>query len=315
MTSESSLRQDISLPRRSIRRLSSGLRMGSPVKYPRNRTAGSLNRHQRVVAGLFVMATLFVFPSVAPVFAATAHQDPMDLVWQRNGSVQSTNWGGYAVTGPVGSVTYAVASWTVPTVTCAAKETSYAAFWVGIDGFTSKTVEQTGTDSDCSNGTPHYYAWYEFYPKGSKDIGSVVVHPGDSILASITFNGGAFTDSITDSTTGTSFQVTSTVPKAQETSAEFIIEAPTVCKLLKCKLAPLADFGTVGFGQDNTGVTTTLNCAATVSGVTGPIGSFGSAVQQITMIGQAASQPIKAQASALSSDGTSFTDQWLLRGP
>lgn len=53
----------------------------------------------------------------------------------------------------------------VPTVDCIVTPTSYSAFWVGLDGYSSKTVEQIGTEADCKGATPSYYAWYEFYPK------------------------------------------------------------------------------------------------------------------------------------------------------
>jgi hypothetical protein len=54
-----------------------------------------------------------------------------------------------------GSVTAVHGSWLVPTATCDGRpQNSGASFWVGIDGYTSATVEQTRTDSDCSKGTP-----------------------------------------------------------------------------------------------------------------------------------------------------------------
>jgi hypothetical protein len=62
------------------------------------------------------------------------------------------------------------ASWTEPSVSCAAGETSYSSFWVGLDGDTSSTVEQIGTSADCQNGTPTYYACYEMYPKLSGQL-------------------------------------------------------------------------------------------------------------------------------------------------
>ena len=74
---------------------------------------------------------------------------------------QSTNWSGYAVTG--GTFTDVKGSWVVPTVTSSGTN-SYSSTWVGIDGFSSSTVEQTGTDSDFVNGHAQYYAWYEMYP-------------------------------------------------------------------------------------------------------------------------------------------------------
>src|SRR5437899_2952963 len=75
------------------------------------------------------------------------------------GTVCSTNWSGFAVTGS--GVTDAKGSWIVPSVTCSSS-TTYSSYWVGIDGYSSNTVEQTGTDSDCSSGHGVYYAWYEF---------------------------------------------------------------------------------------------------------------------------------------------------------
>lgn len=52
------------------------------------------------------------------------------------------------------------ASWTQPTATCSRGD-QYAAFWIGIDGYSSSTVEQTGTEADCVGNTAEYYAWYE----------------------------------------------------------------------------------------------------------------------------------------------------------
>src|SRR5436309_10336672 len=110
----------------------------------------------------------------------------------------STNWSGYAVTG--GRYTQVSSSWTVPPVSCAG--TAYSSFWVGLDGDTSGTVEQTGTDADCSGSTPRYYAWYEMYPKFPVNLGGTV-RPGDHLSASVTTAGnGSFTLKITDSTQG-----------------------------------------------------------------------------------------------------------------
>jgi hypothetical protein len=90
----------------------------------------------------------------------------------------STNWSGYAVTGS--AFTTAKASWIIPTVTCSKTPNTYSSFWVGIDGWTSSTVEQTGTDSDCNGSRASYYAWYEFYPAGSVLISSVPVSAAPS---------------------------------------------------------------------------------------------------------------------------------------
>src|SRR5580658_1628945 len=59
---------------------------------------------------------------------------------------ESTNWAGYADT--AGKYTSVSASWTQPTGTCRSGD-QYSAFWIGIDGYSSSTVEQTGTGVDC----------------------------------------------------------------------------------------------------------------------------------------------------------------------
>jgi hypothetical protein len=249
--------------------------------------------------------------------SAHAQGVPVIIVNRGDSSYSSINWGGYAVTGPANSVTEATASWTVPAVTCGRGATSYSAFWVGIDGFQSTTVEQTGTDSDCRSGTPTYYAWYEFYPKPSRSIGSIAVHPGDKIGALVRYNTGTgmFTDAIRDFTTGVQFVTSSAVSGAMRNSAEYIVEAPETCILIKCSLTSLSDFGQAGFGQDSTGITAAINCGATIGGVTGSVGSFGSAVQTITMVSQSNQNVVKASPSALTSDGTSFSVSWLSAGP
>src|SRR5215831_3494434 len=75
------------------------------------------------------------------------------IIHQRHGhQVSSTNWSGYAITGAKGSVSDVRASWVVPSIVGQCPSTDqYSSFWVGIDGYSSNTVEQIGTDSDCQN--------------------------------------------------------------------------------------------------------------------------------------------------------------------
>jgi hypothetical protein len=151
----------------------------------------------------------------------------------------STNWSGYAVTGS--RYTSVSASWTEPSVSCSG--TAYSSFWVGLDGDTSGTVEQTGTDADCSGSTPQYYAWYEMYPKYPTNL-SNPVSPGDKLSASVTTNGsGAFTLTITDSTQGWTHTQSARLKSAALASAEVIAEAPSS----RSGVLPLANFGSVGF--------------------------------------------------------------------
>ena len=245
-------------------------------------------------ATAFIVLSFLMTASALPVPQLTLAPRAHD------GSFQSTNWSGYAVTGASGSVSDAKGSWTVPAIQGTCPSTNqYSSFWVGIDGFSSGTVEQTGTDSDCQNGVPTYYAWFEFFPHPLFLINGLTITPGDHMTAEANFN-GRFTVTITDTTTGVSFSTSAKVHSAQRSSAEWIAEAPSSSG----GVLPLADFGTVSFSADT----------ATVSGVTGAIGSFGSSVQVITMV--SSSGAVKAQPSSLSgTNGDSFSVTWKSAGP
>jgi hypothetical protein len=271
--------------------------------------------------GLGSLLAFAIVPAFAQVPAAPVSPQPASVVAPRQhaprrvylgvpprveGNVtveESTNWSGYAVEGT--SFTKALGSWTVPTVNCSKTPNTYAAFWVGIDGWTSDTVEQTGTDSDCDGTSPSYYAWYEFYPNPSFLISSVAVAPGDQMSASVTYGSSKFTITVTNETTGKSYSKSSKVSGAKRSSAEWIAEAP--CCTNAGGILPLSDFGTVDFGQDYTDVSDTND--ATDSSVSGPISDFGSDVFESIMVNGNTGAD-EAVPSALSSDGTSFTVKW-----
>src|SRR5207248_4717924 len=130
--------------------------------------------------------------------------------------------------GVSGSVTDVRGSWVVPKIqgTCPSSS-QYASFWVGIDGYSSNTVEQIGTDSDCSSGTPTYYAWYEFYPHFAYYVPNMrTISAGDVMSAEVSYSRGAFTVTITDVTAKATFSKSQKMANAQRSSAEWIIEAP-----------------------------------------------------------------------------------------
>src|SRR5580693_2300533 len=157
---------------------------------------------------------------------------------------ESTNWSGYAVTGGDGSFHSVSSSWTEPAATCDDNGDEYAAFWVGLDGFNSDSVEQTGTDSDCDGTTPDYYGWYEMYPADPVYFSNPVA-PGDSMSASVTFSGTeTYTLVLTDSTQDWTQTITENESGLSRSSAEVITEAPSS----ESGVLPLADFGTVNYG-------------------------------------------------------------------
>ena len=56
--------------------------------------------------------------------------------------------------------------------------------WVGIDGWTDGTVEQTGTLEWRFESTASYYTWGEMYPTNGIQTVGITVAPGDAVTAS-----------------------------------------------------------------------------------------------------------------------------------
>jgi peptidase A4-like protein len=156
--------------------------------------------------------------------------------------VASENWAGYAATGAANSFTSVSSSWAQPAVNCDGAAGTFSAFWVGLDGDGTPTVEQTGTEADCADGTASYQGWYEIFPNAPVFFPSPV-QPGDAMSASVVSDGnGTFTLTLADSTQGWQQSTQQAEAGAQLGSAEIIAEAPSNGTVL-----PLADFGTVNF--------------------------------------------------------------------
>ena len=250
-----------------------------------------------------MLAISVVAGSILP--ASEQYHKPKIRVGTSSG--YSTNWAGYALDGPTGSVNDVKGSWKVPAVTCSKKSNTYSAFWVGIDGDNSNTVEQIGTSSDCRNGKPTYYAWYEFYP--AYPVNNILsVSPGDNISAEVSYDATSnlFTVSMKNLRTGQTYSTSSAVSNAQRNSAEWIAEAPSSMR----GVLPLANFGIAYYGYDYIGDINTNY--ATVNGVTGNISSFSPPglvnVNTITMVSY--SGRLKALPSVITPDGTSFSVKW-----
>ena len=240
----------------------------------------------------------------APMVSASPSKanDPGHGKNSPSGVQTSLDWAGYAVTGT--TFTNVAGSWTQPTATCPKNQLQEAAFWVGIDGYASSdpTVQQIGTDSDCTKakgktvGGPHYYAWYQFYPQSDVVLSSSAypVTHGDAITASVSASGSAYTLSISDGSKW-HYSITQTPPtQPQNSSAEWIAEAP--CTGSKCKVLPLADYGSIGF----TGASANSQ----------PISYSGFTDNQIDMTNKGGKKT-EARTSALSSGGSSFSVTWV----
>jgi len=74
----------------------------------------------------------------APTHARAGH---VQAAPGRGFNINGYNWGGYAATGS--GFTSVSATWVQPSATCSHTTDLYAP-WVGLDGYGSSTVEQTG---------------------------------------------------------------------------------------------------------------------------------------------------------------------------
>jgi len=205
--------------------------------------------------------------------------------------VESTNWSGYADTGS--SFSTVTGSWSEPGATCSSRTTTYAAFWVGIDGYSSDSVEQDGTLAECYDRTAYQYSWWEMYPTNDIQVVGESVAAGDSIHASVVRSGDSYTLSVTDSThTANSFTTKQTCSDCANSSAEWIAEAPSSSS----GVLPLADFGTW----------TESSATVTEGSTSGVISSFTD--DEITMVDS--SGLVKAQPGSLNGSGNGFSVTW-----
>ena len=162
----------------------------------------------------------------------------------RKGASTSTNWSGFTLTSGVNSYTLgsfdlAVAAFNVPIAQQAFGTCSggweYSALWVGLDGVTTNSVMQAGTEADayCSGGYTQadYYAWVEWYPANGIKVTNLAVTAGDVVAVWInpffsTTNGMAF---IINETTNNYVTIGFSAPAGTSligSSVEWIMERP-----------------------------------------------------------------------------------------
>jgi hypothetical protein len=137
----------------------------------------------------------------------------------------------------------------VPQVACTGT-TAIAQQRAGLDGLSDATVERVGISEACQNAVPAYNAWYQMYPaKGHVEFS--MPHAGDRVHLSVTDDGGHFTLSVQDLSSGQNFTVVKTCSTCQGSSAQVTAGPKTGI--------PLANFSSVDFMgiqvTDNGGVT------------------------------------------------------------
>jgi hypothetical protein len=232
----------------------------------------------------------------------------------------SSNWAGYVATTPQAtsatagalSFTDVAGSWLQPKLTCSTGEAGAAAFWVGLGGAdeSSTALEQIGTEGDCNrHGRATYSAWYEFVPAPPVTV-ALKVRPGDRMTGAVLVSGTRVTVSLKNLTMRKRFSKTfSTVSPLDTSSAEWIAEAPSLCRSgNQCIVVPLSNFGTTSFtrataianGHPGTLSDPTWSSGPVVLGPdTTPQSSFG-----------VVANTHGALPSAISADGLSFAVTW-----
>jgi peptidase A4-like protein len=202
-----------------------------------DRTVGSANtQHSKAFIVAAIAGTGLALASISVATAKPTHATPVvtaSTFSRDSGSAgpaqSSATWSGYVVA-PGTPLTDVSATWSVPPVVCAKTTAPQAAvFWVGLDGWYSKTVEQAGVEAYCSGTTAVYTAWWEMFP--TNHITQVFsVRPGDAIAASVHYLNGIFTITVKDTTSGATSTVNGRCASGticQRSSAEWIAESPT----------------------------------------------------------------------------------------
>lgn len=170
------------------------------------------NRLPRTAAAVFAAATVFSLAAPSVSAAAPRYAPSADGVW-----------GGYVAQGQ--GFTNITGSWVEPQVQCNSSNDVFAP-WVGVDGYGSQTVEQTGVETNCTNGSPAYRSWYEMYP-AQPVYWDDPVAAGDSMTGTVVANGGGnYTITLTDNTSGWT-EHTQQHLSSQDVSAEAVIESPS----------------------------------------------------------------------------------------
>ena len=200
--------------------------MARPTTDPAVQRGGRVARLVGRRIGLAV-ATAGALLSFVTASSATVAPAAVTFAPTFGSGANSSNWAGWAHAGHHTTVT---AAWRQPSVSCSSHENSDSAFWVGLDGYGSSSVEQVGTQSGCANGHAFYNAWSEFYPSPAKTL-SPTVHSGDAMHATVTYlSGHSYRLMLSDSSRGWTQNLTGTASRGANASAEVVAEAPTDSK-------------------------------------------------------------------------------------
>lgn len=189
---------------------------------------------------LSLWATLAAAAALALALAPAAAAD----------RAESSNWAGYAVHHAHVHFKKVLGTWRQPKATCRRGRPTYSSVWVGLGGFSarSRALEQIGTEADCTaGGHQSSTAWYELVPAASHTI-RLRIRAGDRVRASVAVSGRRVRLVLANLTRHRSFAKRVRASVLDTGSAEWIVEAPSVCSAGKsCRTLPLTNFGSARF--------------------------------------------------------------------
>ncbi len=255
-----------------------------------------------------VLAAVGVLSVAAAPFASAAPVLPSVRVGHLHGvtGTSSSNWSGYADT-QSGAYTYVAANWTEPSYKCDGHSPESSAVWVGLDGYSSQTVEQGGTIAIC-RGTKQgtHMAWWEMYPTNAvQEVFAVKV--GDKMFASVTFGTGGtpYDIVVKDLTSGASLNMPEACGSTPcvRSSAEWIVETPS---FNPGGIAYLPKFVKA--------IKFTAGVASQAPNGASP-GSIASFTHTSITLTNSTFTTTRARPSALSSSGRAFSVKWVSSAP
>ena len=257
-----------------------------------NIVIGKIRLQYRIVFLMIIWIAMLVLSlSFLAILQLTFQNDP------QGETISSESWAGYIVSRDANAniqVNAINGSWTVPSVSTTAGD-EHSSIWVGVGGQLDDTLIQAGTEQDASGGKEFYYSWYELIPAYAVRVNTIMVSPGDVMVASLRLVDPAvnrWNIQISDSTTGQYFGTTVSY-NSTGSSGEWILERPTVSN----NISTLADFGNVTFA----------GCHLSADSKTGPIQAFY--FSRIAMTNSVNTQ--LASVSNIATNGADFTVKYV----
>jgi hypothetical protein len=176
---------------------------------------------------------------------------------QAPATMDSSNWSGYATSG--GPYTEVKGTFTVPGLAAGTRGFDQVSEWVGVDGANGGdgALIQAGVDEYPDPEVTQGYdiqPWWEILPAAETSITTLTVKTGDSVSVTIwKLTGTTWEINLSDHTNGQSFTSPPEQYSGLGSTAEWIVEATSRCRI-RCETTELAPY-TPAVSFSNLGMT------------------------------------------------------------